>query len=123
MASKNLSIIIGFLGKDPDVKTIAWGNVHASLSVAVSEKYKNKEGKYVENTEWINVSVWGQSASYIEKYAKKGDQVFVEGSIKTRSWEDKDGNKKYLTEVVAKEVQLLGKKSTKDESDDLPQPF
>jgi single-strand DNA-binding protein len=122
MASKNLSIIIGFLGKDPDVKTIQGGTIHASLSVAVSEKYKNKEGKYVENTEWINVSVWGQSASYIEKYAKKGDQVFVEGSIKTRSWDDKDGNKKYLTEVVAKEVQLLGKKSTKDESDDLPMP-
>jgi|SRR5690606_15829 len=106
---KNLVILIGRVGKDPEVRHLENGKAVANLSLATSETYKNKQGEKVENTEWINLVVWSPLAEIFEKYVKKGNQIYVEGKLTTRSWE-KDGDKKYITEVVVKELTMLGSK-------------
>lgn len=101
MAGVNKVILIGNLGKDPDVMTLESGVKFANIRVATNESYKNKDGNWVEQTEWHNVVLWRWLA---EKNIIKGDTVYVEGKLRTRSWDDKDGNKRYTTEVVAEKI-------------------
>lgn len=107
MSGLNKAFIIGRLGADPEVKP-AGGNTVAQMSVATSENWTDKNGQKQERTEWHRVVVWGKLAELCGKYLSKGRQVFVEGRIQTRSWEDKDGQKRYTTEIVASTVQFLG---------------
>jgi single-strand DNA-binding protein len=106
----NKATIIGRLGKDPEIKTINNQTV-ANFSLATTESWKNKDGEKQESTEWHNCDAWGKIAEIIEKYVKKGDLIYVEGSIKTQSW-DKDGEKRYSTGISVKEMKMLGSKSS-----------
>ncbi|MBI9036498.1 MAG: single-stranded DNA-binding protein [Bacteroidales bacterium] len=117
MAGINKVILVGFLGKDPEVITFENGVKKATVSMATTESYKNKEGNWIDQTDWHNVVLWRWLA---EKNLIKGDQVYVEGKVKTRSYDDKDGNKKYITEIVADKILKLGRKEqTKSEYDDI----
>jgi len=111
MAGVNKVILLGNLGKDPEVRHLESGRSVASFSIATSETYKNKNGEKVTNTEWHNVVLWTPLAEIAEKYLKKGNQVYIEGKLTSRSYDDKEGNKKYITEVVGQTLQLLGSKS------------
>ncbi len=108
MAGVNKVIIVGRLGADPEVKTVSGGNTVARLSVATSENWTDREGQKQERTEWHRVVVWAKLADLCGKYLSKGRQVYVEGRLQTRSWEDPQGQKRYTTEVVAQTVQFLG---------------
>ena len=108
MSGVNKVILVGHLGKDPEVRTLEGGSKVANCTLATSESYKNKEGVKVENTEWHNLVFWNQLAGIVEQFLKKGSQIYVEGKLATRSWEDKDGNKRYTTEVVCREMVMLG---------------
>jgi single-strand DNA-binding protein len=107
MAGINRVILIGNLGKDPEVMTFDNGVKKASFSLATTESYKNKEGAKVDQTEWHNVVLWRGLAEVAEKYLKKGSQIYVEGKIKYRSYEQ-DGVKKYITEIYADSMTMLG---------------
>ena len=108
--SINKAILVGYVGTDPEVRYLDSGTPVCNFRLATSEVYKNKNGEKVSTTEWHNVVLWRGLAELAEKYVKKGTQLYVEGRIKTRSWDDKDGNKRYTTEVVCDNIQLLGKK-------------
>jgi single-strand DNA-binding protein len=108
MAGVNKVILIGHLGKDPEVRSIEGGKKVANFTLATSESYKDKSGQRVEKTEWHNIAFWGAIADVIEKYLKKGSQIYVEGRISTRSYEDKEGVKKYFTEIVGQNMTMLG---------------
>ena len=105
MAGVNKVILVGNLGKDPEVKSFANGMV-AKFTIATSESYKDKSGNKVEQTEWHNVEVWGELAKIAEQYLRKGKKVYVEGSLRTDSWED-NGVKKYATKIRASNFQML----------------
>ena len=109
--SVNKVILLGYVGKDPETKDFETGKV-AKMTIATTEKgYKLKSGKEVpDRTEWHNIMLWGGLAEVAEKYIKKGMQVYIEGKIQTRSWADKDGVTHYTTEVVASDLQMLGKR-------------
>src|SRR5690606_26707219 len=107
----NKAIILGNLGKDPEVRFTNSGQAVCQFSVATSERWLDSDGNKQERTEWHNVVVWGKQAENCGQYLNKGSQVFVEGRIQTRSYDDKDGNKRYMTEIVAKDVRFLGGKS------------
>lgn len=104
----NKVILIGNLGKDPEITTFENGVKKAAFSLATTESYKNREGQKVDQTEWHNVVMWRGLAEVAESYLKKGNQVFIEGRIKTRSYDDKDGNKRYITEILADNLTMLG---------------
>jgi single-strand DNA-binding protein len=104
----NKAILLGRVGKDPEVRHLEGGTTVARFTLATSEKYKNKSGEMVENTEWHNIVAWRQLAELAEKYVHKGDQLYVEGKITNRNYEDKDGNKRYTSEVVVNEMRFLG---------------
>ena len=106
----NKVILLGNVGKDPEVKYFDNDVAVASFSIATSETYKDKEGNKQTKTEWHNIVAWRWLAKLAENYIKKGTQIYVEGKLTTRSWDDKDGNKRYTTEIVANSIQLLGKK-------------
>jgi len=109
----NKVILIGNLGKDPEIHHLEnSGVVTARFSLATSENYKNKNGERVTTTEWHNIVLWRGLAEVAEKFLKKGHQVYIEGKIRTRSWDDKDGNKRYTTEIVGDVLQMLGKKDS-----------
>ena len=112
--SVNKAIILGNVGNDPEIKTFDNGNKVANFSIATSEKWTDKQGEKQEQTEWHNVAVFGKLADIVESYVKKGQQLYIEGKIKTRSWEDADGQKKYMTEIALygfdDTLQMLGKK-------------
>jgi single-strand DNA-binding protein len=108
MSGVNKVIIVGRLGADPEVKTISGGNTVARLSVATSENWTDREGAKQERTEWHRVVVWGKLAELCGKYLTKGREVYLEGRIQTRPWEDQQGQKRYTTEVIAQTVQFLG---------------
>ena len=110
MASVNKVILVGNLGKDPEVKKFDSGIKNASFSLATTEKFKNKAGEMVSNTEWHNIVVWGTLSDVAEKYLKKGSQIYLEGKIKTSSWDDKSGAKRYKTEIYADNFTMLGVK-------------
>lgn len=108
MSGVNKVILVGRLGKDPEVKTLENGGKIANFSIATSESYKDKKsGEKVENTEWHNISLWNSVAEIAEKYLKKGDNVYIEGKLKTRSYE-KDGTTRYATEIVGNALTMLG---------------
>ncbi len=109
MASLNKVILIGNLGRDPEVKYTQNGTAVANLSVATNEVWTDKSGQKQERTEWHRVVVWGKQAQVLAEHLAKGKQVYVEGSLQTRSWDDRDGNKRYTTEVRAARVLMLGR--------------
>jgi len=108
MAGVNKVILLGNLGKDPEVRHLESGRAVANFSIATSETYKNKQGEKVTNTEWHNVVLWTPLAEIAEKYLKKGNQVYIEGKLTSRSYDDKDGVTRYITEVVGRDLTLLG---------------
>jgi single-strand DNA-binding protein len=107
MAGVNKVILIGNLGKDPELRYTPSGQPVASFSLATSERWNDKNGQRQERTEWHNIVVWGKLAELSNQYLKKGRSAYIEGRIQTRSWDDKDGNKKYRTEIVATQLQFL----------------
>lgn len=109
MAGINKVILVGNLGKDPEVRTVQSGIQVARITLATSEAYTNKEGQRIEQTEWHNVILWRGLANIAEKYLKKGNKVYIEGKLKTRSYDDKDGVKRYVTEIEASDLLLLDK--------------
>jgi single-strand DNA-binding protein len=111
MAGKSVNkvILIGNLGKDPEVKYTTQGTPVAKLTIATNERYKDKDGQWQDRTEWHNVVLWQRLAEIAGEYLKKGGKVYIEGRLQTRSWEDKQTNqKRYMTEVVASDLVLLG---------------
>lgn len=108
-AMKNRVQLIGNVGNDPEVKTLENGRKLAYLSIATNDKYTNDKGEKVEQTEWHRITAWGKTAEIIEKYVVKGKEVAIEGKLTHRSYDDKNGEKKYVTEVVANEILLLSK--------------
>ena len=131
MAGINKVILVGNLGKDPEVRHLDNGVAVANFSLATTENYKNKEGERVSQTEWHNVVLWRGLAEVAEKYLKKGANVYIEGKIKTRKWEDKEGITRYSTEILGDNMTMLGGKSpsenkaeqsskSEDPKDDLP---
>jgi single-strand DNA-binding protein len=112
MGSLNKATLIGNLGKDPEVRAIASGVKVANFSIATTESYNDKNtGQKVEKTEWHNIVMWRGLAEVAEKYLRKGSQVYVEGRLQTRSWDDQNGQKRYTTEIVADNMVMLGKPS------------
>ncbi|MCM2280636.1 MAG: single-stranded DNA-binding protein [Bdellovibrionaceae bacterium] len=116
MSGVNKVIIVGRLGADPEVKSVGSGQTVTRLSVATSENWVDKEGQKQERTEWHRVVVWGRLAEICGKHLSKGRQVYLEGRLQTRSWEDQQGQKRYTTEIVANTVQFLGSAGERDMS-------
>lgn len=111
MAGINKVILVGNLGKDPEVRYLEGGTAVANFSIATSETFKDRNtGERKTNTEWHNVVLWRGLAEIAEKYLKKGMQVYIEGKLRTRQWQDKEGNNRYTTEIVGDNLQMLGRK-------------
>tara|TARA_B100000963_G_C22598729_1_gene659194 strand:- start:1334 stop:1807 length:474 start_codon:yes stop_codon:yes gene_type:complete len=119
-SSVNKVILIGNLGKDPEVRHLDSGVGVANFSIATSETYKDRNsGERVSQTEWHNVVLWRGLADIAEKYLKKGDKIYIEGKLRTRSWQDQQGNNRYTTEVIADNMTMLGKASEKTTNDSM----
>jgi len=110
MAGVNKVILVGNLGKDPEVRYLDNGVAVANFSLATTENYKNKEGERVSQTEWHNIVLWRGLAEIAEKYLVKGASIYIEGKIKTRKWEDKEGVTRYSTEILGENMTMLGGK-------------
>jgi len=110
MASVNRVILIGNLGRDPELRYTAGGQPVASFSVATNERWNDREGKTQERTEWHRIVVWGKQGENCANYLQKGRTVYIEGRLQTREWEDKEGQKRQTTEVVAQSVQFLDRR-------------
>lgn len=108
----NKVILVGRVGKDTEVRHLDNNQSVGRFTLATNETYKNKNGEKVTNTEWHNLVVWRAQAEFAGKYVKKGTMVYVEGKIRNRSWDDKDGNKRYTTEIDVETIQLLSPKET-----------
>lgn len=108
MASVNKVILVGNLGRDPEIRYLPSGEPVANITLATSSKYKSKTGEMVEETEWHRVTFFGKLAEIVSQYLKKGRSVYVEGRIKTRKYTDKDGVEKYTTEIMASDMTMLG---------------
>ena len=106
--SVNKVILIGNLGKDPELKHTSSGTAMAKFTLATNERYKDKNGEWQDKTEWHNVVLWQRLAEIAAEYLKKGRSVYIEGRLQTREWEDKQGQKRYTTEIVASDLVLLG---------------
>lgn len=113
--SVNKVILVGNVGRDPEIRHLDKGVAVANFSLATTENYTAKTGEKVSTTEWHNIVAWRQLAELSEKYIKKGSQLFIEGRIRTRAWDDKDGNKRYTTEIFADTIQLLGRREGQSE--------
>jgi single-strand DNA-binding protein len=137
MRGVNKVILIGNLGRDPELRYLPNGDPVVKFTLATGSRWKDKNGQLQERTDWHNIVAFRRQAEICNEYLKKGSPVYVEGRIQTRSWEDKDGNKKYITEIIAQSVQMLGRKGepeaevpeeiaeplveeTKTEDEDLP---
>lgn len=107
--SVNKVILVGNLGKDPELRYTPSGAAVATFSLATTERYKDRDGNRQEKTEWHNIVAWRQLAEICGKYLHKGKQIYIEGRIQTRSYDDRDGNKRYITEIVADQMQMLGR--------------
>lgn len=107
--SVNKVILVGNLGKDPELRYTPSGAAVANFSIATTENYKDRDGNKQTKTEWHNIVVWRQLAEVCGKYLHKGKQVYIEGKLQTRKWQDRDGNERYTTEVVADQMQMLGR--------------
>ena len=108
-ALKNTVRLIGNVGNDPEIKTFDGGKKLANLNLATNESYKNDKGEKVEETQWHKLVAWGKTADIIEKFVSKGKEIAIEGKLTHKSYEDKNGEKRYVTEIVVNEVLLLGK--------------
>lgn len=121
MSSLNKAMIIGRLGQDPEVRYTQSNTAVATINVATTEKYKDRNGELQENTEWHRVVAWGRLAEICQEYLKKGSLVYFEGPIQTREWEDKDGQKRYTTEIKALSMQMLDSRGSSGGSNPNPQ--
>lgn len=110
MASVNKAIIVGNLGKDPEVKFLTNGDAVCSFSIATTDSWKDKEGQKQEKTEWHNIVMYRKLAEIAGEYLKKGSPIYVEGALQTRKWTNKEGQERYTTEIVANSMQMLGGK-------------
>ena len=117
MSGLNKVLLLGNLGADPEVKYTSAGNAVCNFTLATSDSWTDKSGKKQDKTEWHKIVVWGKLAELCGEYLSKGRQVFLEGKIQTRSWEDRDGNKRHTTEIVANDVKFFSKK---ENSEDIP---
>ena len=108
--SLNKVILVGNLGKDPETRYLDENTAVCKFPFATSEVYKNREGEKITQTEWHNIVLWRGLAQVAEKYVKKGSQLYIDGRIRTRSYDDKDGNKRYITEIVGDNMQMLGRR-------------
>ncbi|APS37892.1 MULTISPECIES: single-stranded DNA-binding protein [Salegentibacter] len=106
---RNKVQLIGNVGREPEIENLESGKKLAKFSVATNESYKNGNGERITDTQWHNIVAWGKTAELVEKYINKGKEVGIEGKLTNRSWDDKDGNKRYITEVVCNELLLMGK--------------
>ncbi|MBO5943624.1 MAG: single-stranded DNA-binding protein [Bacteroidales bacterium] len=109
----NKVILIGNVGQDPEIRytgDVNNGTKVATFRVATTERYRDRSGNLQEHTEWHSIVVWRNTADVVEKYVKKGTQVYIEGRLRSRSWDDQNGNKRYVTEIVADTLQLLGRR-------------
>ncbi|HKQ25006.1 MAG TPA: single-stranded DNA-binding protein [Burkholderiales bacterium] len=111
MASVNKVILIGNLGRDPEVRYMPSGDAVANISIATTETWKDKNGEKQEKTEWHRVAMFGKTAEIAGEYLKKGSQVYIEGRLETRKWTDKEGQERYTTEIRADRMQMLGSRS------------
>ena len=107
---RNKVQLIGHLGKNPEIIKLDSGKKVAKFSIATNDSYKNAQGEKIQNTEWHNVVAWNKTADIIEKYLEKGSEVAIDGKLTSRSYDDKDGNKRYITEVLCNELLMLGSK-------------
>ncbi len=123
MASVNKVILIGNLGRDPELKSLPSGQPVANFSIATSEKWKDKStGETKEQTEWHNIIMFGKLAEIAGQYLKKGSSVFIEGRLQTRKWQDKTGQDRYTTEIIANEMKMLGSRGDQSGSQPAQQP-
>ena len=106
--SVNKVILIGRLGADPELKFTPSGRANTNISVATNRRWKNQEGQFQEKTEWHRVVAWGKMAEVVGEYLKKGSNVYIEGRLQTRSWDDDNGVKRYITEIVLEDMEMLG---------------
>lgn len=114
--SVNKVLVLGRLGQNPELKYTPSGSAVCNFTVATSESYKKKDGTKEEKTEWHRIVSWGKTAENVNKFLSKGSVAFVEGKLETRSWEDKEGNKRYTTEIVASRVDFVGGRENKGEN-------
>ena len=113
----NKAVIVGTLGKDPELRYAANGNAVANISVATNESWKDREtGEAQQRTEWHRIVIFGKLAEIASKYLKKGSQAYFEGRIRTSKWQDQDGNNRYTTEIVASEMEMLGRRNDNRQS-------
>ena len=122
MRTLNKVLLIGRLGKDPEVQHFESGTVRANFPLATSDSYTDRNGQRIENTEWHNIVMWCGLGSIAEKYLKKGSLVFIEGRMKTRSWDDKEGHKRYVTEIEATDLSMLDVKPVQGHTNELHPP-
>jgi single-strand DNA-binding protein len=122
MASVNKVILVGNLGRDPELRYMPSGDALASFSIATTHSYKDKGGQKVESTEWHRISVFGKQAEVAGQYLKKGSSVYIEGRLQTRKWMDKEENERQTTEVVAERFQMLGSRPNQESASGEPQP-
>ena len=110
MSGVNRVILVGYAGKDPEVRNLEGGAKVAKFSLATSESYKKADGTKVETTEWHNIVLWRNQADIAERFVRKGSLIGIEGKIRTRTWDDKDGNKRYGIDIIGDNITLLGRK-------------
>jgi len=120
MASVNKVILIGNLGKDPEVRYMPSGEAVTNISLATTDTWKDKQGEKQERTEWHRVSFFSKLAEIAGEYLKKGSPVYIEGRLQTRKWQNKEGQDQYTTEIIADRMQMLGGKSRQEESETKP---
>ena len=120
MASVNKVILLGNLGRDPEVRFTQGGTPVANFTMATTDRWSDPSGEKKEKTEWHRIVVWGKQAEIAGEYLRKGRPVFIEGSLQTREWTDRDGNKRYTTEVRAQRLQLLGRPDDRGPSHEGP---
>ena len=113
-------ILVGNLGRDPEMRYTPSGQAVATFSLATNRKWKDKEGQMQDQTEWHNIVAWGRQAEIAKEYLKKGSPLFVEGRIQYRTYNDREGNKRFITEIVAQSVQMLGRKGA-EAAPDMPE--
>ncbi len=121
MAGVNKVILVGHLGRDPELRYTQNGQAVANFSLATTESYAKRDGEREDRTEWHRIVAWGRLAEICAEYLSKGRQVYVEGRIQTREWEDREGEKRRTTEIVAREMQMLGRRGETSETTEEPQ--
>jgi single-strand DNA-binding protein len=112
----NKVILVGNVGQEPDIRSTSSGTRVANLRMATNERRRDRDGQWTDHTEWHSVVVWGRMVDVVEQYVNKGRQLYIEGVLRTRSWEGQDGQKRYSTEIHARELKLLGGRAASDAS-------